>query len=57
MKKFVIKSSFKGAKIMGRNIGVVILDAKTSQKDLKKLFKEGFTNIVEEIVIEDAKES
>jgi hypothetical protein len=56
MKKFTIKSSFKGAKIMGKNIGVIILDEKTSQKDLKKLLKEGFTNIVEEIVTTDAKE-
>lgn len=46
MKKFfVIEPSFIGKKVTG-NVGVVILDEKTSQKDLKKLYQAGFTNIV-----------
>ena len=55
MKKFVIKDSFEGAKITG-NIGVIILDEKTTQKDLKKLYTAGYTNIVEVVEKDEPKE-
>ena len=37
MKKYSINENFLGSKVMGKGIGVVILDSKTSQKDLKKV--------------------
>lgn len=37
MKKYIIEESFLGSKVMGKGIGVVILDSNTSQKDLKKV--------------------
>jgi hypothetical protein len=46
MKKFIIKPSFLGKKITGK-VGVIPLTEKTSQKDLKKLYNAGFTNVVE----------
>ena len=52
MKKFIIKPSFIGKKITG-SVGVVILTEKTSQKDLKKLYSAGFTNVVK---IEEVKD-
>lgn len=52
MKKFIIEPSFIGKKITG-SVGVVILTDKTSQKDLKKLYSAGFTNVVK---IEEVKD-
>jgi len=46
MRKFIIKPSFLGKKITGK-VGVIPLTEKTSQKDLKKLYNAGFTNVVE----------
>jgi len=46
MRKFIIKPSFLGRKITGK-VGVIALTEKTSQKDLKKLYNAGFTNVVE----------
>jgi len=45
MSKFIIKPSFLGKKIMG-SVGVINLTEKTSQKDLKKLYNAGFTDVV-----------
>jgi hypothetical protein len=45
MSKFIIEPSFIGKKIMG-SVGIINLTEKTSQKDLKKLYNAGFTNIV-----------
>ncbi len=53
MKKFIIKAEFLGKKVMG-SVGVISLTEKTTQKDLSKLYKAGFGNIVE-IVEKDAK--
>ena len=44
-KKFVIEPSFLGKKITGK-IGIVLLTENTTQKDLKKLYNAGFTNVV-----------
>ena len=52
MKKSIIEPSFIGKKITG-SVGVVILTEKTSQKDLKKLYSAGFTNVVK---IEEVKD-
>jgi|TARA_R110002020_G_scaffold109267_6_gene252889 hypothetical protein len=46
MKKFTIKAEFLGKKVTG-SVGVINLTEKTSQKDLNKLYKAGFNNIVE----------
>ena len=45
MGKFIIKPSFLGKKIMG-SVGIINLTEKTSQKDLKKLYNAGFTDVV-----------
>jgi len=45
MSKFIIKPSFLGKKIMGA-VGIINLTEKTSQKDLKKLYNAGFTDVV-----------
>tara|TARA_Y100000592_G_C5441864_1_gene303861 strand:+ start:52 stop:225 length:174 start_codon:yes stop_codon:yes gene_type:complete len=45
MSKFIIKPSFLGQKIMGA-VGIINLTEKTSQKDLKKLYNAGFTDVV-----------
>lgn len=45
MSKFIIKPAFLGTKIMG-SVGVINLTEKTSQKDLKKLYNAGFTDVV-----------
>jgi len=45
MSKFIIKPSFLGKKIMG-SVGIINLTEKTSQKDLKKLYNAGFTDVV-----------
>jgi hypothetical protein len=45
MGKFIIKPDFIGKKIMG-SVGVINLTEKTSQKDLKKLYNAGFTDVV-----------
>ena len=55
MKKFTIKKAFLGKKIMGKDIGVINLTPSTTQKDLKKLNKNGFDYILE-IVIDDTEE-
>ena len=55
MKKFTIKESFLGKKIMGRNIGVINLTLNTTQKDLKKLNNNGFAHILD-VVIDEPKE-
>lgn len=55
MKKFTIKESFLGKKIMGKNIGVINLTLNTTQKDLKKLNNNGFAHILE-VVIDEPKE-
>jgi len=55
MKKFTIKKAFLGKKIMGKDIGVINLTSNTSQKDLKKLNKNGFDYILD-IVIDDTEE-
>lgn len=52
MKKFIIEPSFLGKKINGK-VGVIYLTDKTSQKDLKKLYSAGFTNVVK---IEEVKD-
>jgi hypothetical protein len=57
MKKYSINENFLGSKVMGKGIGVVILDSKTSQKDLKKvmaLVPEAIK--VEEVKKDDSKE-
>ncbi len=54
MTKFIIKPSFLGKKITGK-VGVIPLTEKTSQKDLKKLYNAGFTNVVEVEEKEDEK--
>ena len=54
MKKYAIKKAFLGKLITG-SVGVIPLTEKTSQKDLIKLFKAGFTNAVE-IVVEEAED-
>jgi len=45
MSKFIIKPDFIGKKIMG-SVGIINLTEKTSQKDLKKLYNAGFTDVV-----------
>ena len=55
MKKFTIKESFLGKKIMGKGIGVINLTLNTTQKDLKKLNNNGFSHILD-IVIDEPKE-
>ena len=55
MKKFTIKKAFLGKKIMGKDIGVINLTSDTSQKDLKKLNKNGFDYILD-IVIDETEE-
>ena len=55
MKKFTIKESFLGKKVMGKGIGVVNLTPSTTQKDLKKLNNNGFSHILD-IVIDEPKE-
>tara|TARA_R100000541_G_C1880968_1_gene82281 strand:- start:404 stop:589 length:186 start_codon:yes stop_codon:yes gene_type:complete len=50
--QFVIEPSFLGKKITGK-VGVIPLTEDTSQKDLRKLFKAGFTNVVKAIEIKD----
>ena len=45
MSKFIIKPAFLGKKIMG-SVGIINLTEKTSQKDLKKLYNAGFTDVV-----------
>ena len=55
MKKFTIKESFLGRKIMGKNIGVINLTLNTTQKDLKKLNNNGFAHILD-VVIDEPKE-
>ena len=53
MKKvYKLKESFLGKKIMG-NLGIINLIEKTSQKDLKKLYQAGFSDM---ITIEEVKE-
>lgn len=58
MRKFILKPPFLGKKITGK-VGVINLTDKTSQKDLKKLYNAGFTNIVgiEEVKEYEPKES
>jgi len=58
MKKFCIAPSFLGKKITGKDKLSVNLTEKTSQKDLKKLYQAGFTNVVkvEEVKEDDSKE-
>lgn len=55
MKRFIINPSFIGKKITGK-VGVISLTEKTTQKDLKKLYKAGFTNIVSEEEVKDERE-
>ena len=55
MKKFVIKPSFLGKKITG-TVGIIPLTDKTSQKDLKKLYAAGFTNVVEVVEKDEEKD-
>jgi|TARA_R110002072_G_scaffold280073_1_gene442341 hypothetical protein len=55
MKKFTIKESFLGKKIMGKDIGVINLTLNTTQKDLKKLNNNGFAHILD-VVIDEPKE-
>lgn len=52
MKKYVIKESELGKKIMSK-VGVFILDEKLSQKDIKKLYNAGFTNIIDVVEKKD----
>tara|TARA_R110000772_G_scaffold28249_2_gene71322 strand:- start:1073 stop:1255 length:183 start_codon:yes stop_codon:yes gene_type:complete len=54
MKKYAIKKAFLGKLITG-SVGVIPLTEKTSQKDLIKLFKAGFTDVVE-VVVEEAED-
>jgi len=55
MKRFIINPPFIGKKITGK-VGVISLTEKTTQKDLKKLYKAGFTNIVSEEEVKDERE-
>ena len=53
MKKvYKLKEAFLGKKVMG-NIGIINLIEKTSQKDLKKLYQAGFSDM---ITLEEVKE-
>ena len=55
MKKYIINETFLGSKVMGKGIGVVILDSKTSQKDLKKVMELVPSHVrVEEIKKDDS---
>jgi len=54
MKKYAIKKAFLGKLITG-SVGVIPLTEKTSQKDLIKLFKAGFTNVIE-VVVEESED-
>ena len=52
-KVFRIDPSFIGKKITGKNKLNVCLTDKTSQKDLKKLYSLGFTNVVKVEEVKD----
>ncbi len=53
MKKiFCIEPKFLGKKIMGQ-VGIFLLTENTSQKDLKKLYNAGFTNMIKVEEVKD----